>query len=127
MASDFQAFSLLPVLEDVQKKIEALEAWEDKVLVGFADGTLMILGPAPQTITTATSNSGEASSADTSKPERWQVLKAHRSFSRKFLNQLLVLRHKNLLLSLCEDGVNAHTLPQLNLTCQAGRTRGASR
>ena len=54
-------------------------------------------------------------------------MKAHKAFGRKYVSQLQAIRQATLLLSLSEDGVNLFTIPQLKLTCQASRTRYASR
>ena len=48
---------------------------------------------------------------------------ALKSFGRRYLSQLRVLPARSLLLSLGEEGVNAHRLPQFKLTAQAARTR----
>lgn len=73
MNPDFQAFTLSSVLEGFQKKIEVIEAWEEKVMAGLADGTLMVLQP---------DDSGE------SKP--WQIVQALKQFAKKAMIQLQV-------------------------------------
>ena len=52
-----------------------------------------------------------------------QVRQALKAFGKRYLAQLLVLQPRGLLLSLGEEGVNAHRLPQFKLTAQASRTR----
>ena len=48
---------------------------------------------------------------------------ALKSFGRRYLCQLQVLPGRALLLSLGEEGVNAHRLPHFKVTAQAARTR----
>ncbi len=52
---------------------------------------------------------------------------ALKSFGRRYLSQLRVLPVRSLLLSLGEEGVNAHRLPHFKLTAQAARTRYPAR
>ena len=54
-----------------------------------------------------------------------QVQQALKSFGRRYLCQLQVLPGRALLLSLGEEGVNAHRLPHFKVTAQATRTRSA--
>ena len=73
MSASFEAFSSGLVLQSLQKKIEAVEVWENKVLVGLSDGTLMVL------------------EEDESRPESaYQVVKAVRGFGKKGVFQLQV-------------------------------------
>ena len=76
MSVDFQAFTCTVVLDNFQKKIEVLEAWDDKVLAGLGDGTLVVLQADP-----------EAPSAS------WQVLQALKNFGKKYISQLQVSLH----------------------------------
>lgn len=48
---------------------------------------------------------------------------ALKHFGKRYLSQLQVLEARGLLLSLGEEGVNAHRLPVFKLTAQASRTR----
>jgi hypothetical protein len=54
------------------------------------------------------------------------VRQALKSFGRRYLCQLQVLPGRALLLSLGEEGVNAHRLPHFKVTAQATRTRSVS-
>lgn len=47
MALNFQAYSIHLVLDSLQKKVEALEAVSDGLLLGLADSTLLLLKPDP--------------------------------------------------------------------------------
>lgn len=113
MASGFAAFTATSVLTNFQKQILCLEYVRSRLYVGLGDGSLVVLTG------TDTQQTGNAS--------QWQVVQAHKAFGRKFINQIQAIRQSSLLLSLSEDGVNLHTIPQLNLTCQANRTRSATR
>lgn len=73
MHPDFQAFTCHTVLESFQKKIEVVEAWDEKVMAGLSDGSLVVLEP---------SEDNEAGS--------WQVIKALKQFSKKSILQLQV-------------------------------------
>ncbi|KAK9844012.1 hypothetical protein WJX81_001849 [Elliptochloris bilobata] len=109
--SDFQAFTCEVVLDNFQKKIEALEVWEGRVFAGLADGTLMVLQEEPSTDV----------------GPRWQVSQAVKGFGQRRILQLQAWPERSLLLCLCEDGLTAHRLPSLALACQATRTRSAGR
>lgn len=74
MAGSYEAFTSRLVLQSLQKKVEAVEVWEDKVLAGMSDGTLMLLEP------------------DQGDPESpYQVVKAMRAFGKKCIYQLQVI------------------------------------
>ncbi|BDA43540.1 Vam6/Vps39-like protein [Coccomyxa sp. Obi] len=109
MGDDFRAFSCSVVLDNFHKKIEVLEALDDKILAGLGDGTLVVL------------------QQDENNPDgQWQVTKAYKSFGQRRILQLWVWKSKGLLFSLSDEGVNAHHLPAFKLACQANRTRGAN-
>ena len=110
MSSEYSAFSASVVLSNFPKQVLCLEFIGDRLYVGLGDGSLMLLA---------------ADSTPTS--SSWQVVKAHKAFGRKYVSQLQAIRQATLLLTLSEDGVNLFTVPQLKLTCQASRTRYASR
>ena len=110
MSSEYSAFNAATVLSNFPKQILCLEYIADRLYVGLGDGSLVLMA----------GNSAPSSSS-------WQVVKAHKAFGRKYVSQLQAIRQATLLLSLSEDGVNLFTVPQLKLTCQASRTRYASR
>ena len=107
MSCEYSAFNASTVLSNFPKQVLCLEYIGDRLYVGLGDGSLVLL----------------ASDSSSS----WQVVKAHKAFGRKYVSQLQAIRQATLLLSLSEDGVNLFTVPQLKLTCQASRTRYASR
>lgn len=109
MVSQVAAFSLTPVLTNFQKQILCVETVGSRLYVGLGDGSLVIL----------TSTNADIDS-------HWQVVQAHKAFGKKYITQLQAIKQSALLLSLSEDGVNLHTIPQLKLTCQASRTRSAT-
>jgi hypothetical protein len=45
----------------------------------------------------------------------------HKGFGRRTVSQLQVIKSRRLVLSLSDDGVNLHTLPDLQLKGQADR------
>lgn len=110
MTSGYTAFSATTVLSNFPKQILCLEYIGERLFVGLGDGSLVQLAK----------DSAPMSSS-------WQVVKAHKTFGRKYVSQLQTIKQSTLLLSLSEDGVNLLTIPQLKLTCQANRTRYASR
>ena len=73
MAGNFQAFAVQSVLENFQKRIEALEAVTDGLLLGLVDGTLVLLKPNP---------------LDAS--DKWQVAQAYRNVCKRSATQLQV-------------------------------------
>lgn len=55
-----------------------------------------------------------------------QLAKSHRSMERKALLQMAAVSHRPMLLSLTEEGVSLHTLPDMSLKCLALRSKGGS-
>ena len=109
MSSEYSAFIASTVLSNFPKQVLCLEYIGERLYVGLGDGSLVLLA------------------ADSTPTSSWQVVKAHKAFGHKYVSQLQAIRQATLLLSLSEDGVNLFTVPQLKLTCQASRTRYASR
>ena len=73
MVEELRAFTTAVVLAAFQKKIEVLEAWEESVLAGLGDGTLVVLRP------------------DAVQPGApWQVVQALKGFGKKYIAQLQV-------------------------------------
>ena len=110
MSSEYSAFQATTVLSNFPKQILCLEYIGERLFVGLGDGSLVLLAK-----DSARTNSS------------WQVVQAHKTFGRKYVSQLQTIKQATLLLSLSEDGVNLFTIPQLKLTCQANRTKYASR
>ena len=73
MVADFKAFRTHAVLQSLQKKIQAVEIWQEKVLVGLSDGTLMVLEPDSENLESP-----------------YQVVKAMRGFGKNCIYQLQV-------------------------------------
>lgn len=113
MSAEIAAFAARTVLTNFQKQILCLEYVTKRLYVGLGDGSLVVL-----------TNAGPQ---QTGSDSQWQVVQAHKAFGRKYIHQIQAIKQASLLLSLSEDGVNLHTIPQLNLTCQASRTRAATR
>lgn len=142
---EFKAFSCFVILDNFHKKIEVLEALDDKILAGLGDGTLVVLqqddrNPGGQwQVTKAYKNFGQRRILQLRVRDLFEQIfqiphpcpfllpLACDTFRRDFLLCLQVWRSKNLLFSLSDEGVNAHHLPAFKLSCQAGRTRGANR
>ena len=75
MAGSFQAFAVQSILENFSKRIEALEAVTDGLLLGLGDGTLVLLKP---------------NTLDVS--EKWQVSQAYRNVCKRSATQLQASR-----------------------------------
>ena len=73
MHPDFQAFTSHTVLESFQKRIEVVEAWDEKVVAGLSDGSVVVLQP-----------DGDKEAGP------WQVIKALKQFSKKSVLQMQV-------------------------------------
>jgi hypothetical protein len=73
------------VLDNFQKKIEALEVWDGRVLAGLADGTLMVLQEEP--------GGGGG--------PRWQVTQAVKGFGQRRILQLQARLPTCMLTSCC--------------------------
>ncbi len=70
---EFKAFSCSVILDNFHKKIEVLEALDDKILAGLGDGTLVVL------------------QQDGTNPDgQWQVTKAYKNFGQRRILQLRV-------------------------------------
>lgn len=73
MAADFKAFSYSTVLSNWQKKIETLEVWDNNLLAGLVDGTLVVLRE------------------DSKNPcGPWQVTQTYKNLAQKYIAQLQV-------------------------------------
>ena len=111
MVTEDLGFTATTILSNFPKQILCLEYIGERLFVGLGNGSLMLL----------------AKDLDSASPSlQWQVKQVHKTFGRKYVSQLQAIKQSTLLLSLSEDGVNLLTNPQLNLTCQANRTRHAS-
>ncbi|PNH02814.1 Vam6/Vps39-like protein, partial [Tetrabaena socialis] len=107
---EYEAFRLQLALHPPgQQRVESLCCWKEYLLVGLYDGAIVQYGAQAGTAV-------------------WQILKAHRSLERKAVIQMAAVRlaAKPLLLALSEDGVNLHTLPDMQLKFQPMGSRGAS-
>lgn len=60
------------------------------------------------------------------RPPWLQVVKSHRSIERKAVLQMAAVSNRPLLLSLTDEGVSLHTLPDMSLKCLALRSKGGS-
>ena len=70
---ELQAFTLQTILDNFQKKIEAIECVQGGLLAGLVEGTLVLLKPSPL------EGSGQ-----------WQVSQAYRNICKKSATQLQV-------------------------------------
>ncbi|KAK9866881.1 hypothetical protein WJX84_002836 [Apatococcus fuscideae] len=112
MASDFKAFESTAILTVHKQKIQDLVCWDSRLLAALDDGTLLVIGRQ------------EATESPEGRP--WQVHRILKGFGKKYLLNLQVVRTRTALLSASDEGINLHTLPRLQLTAQATRTRGAN-
>lgn len=113
------AFQLSTVVAPF-KPVECIEVYNDTILAGLADGTLISFVQAARSTTAH------------DEPQPWEVAQVIKGFGKRYIRQLQVIGHapgrvQTRLLSLCEEGVNVHRLPEFTLQCQADRTRLATR
>jgi hypothetical protein len=85
----FTAYTHQTVVQQLGRTVLSLCPWEDRLLVGLADGSLLVLQQQPAADEGATSSS-----------RPWQVVQVHKAFGRKGVLQLLVVDDGQLLLSL---------------------------
>ncbi len=115
-SSGVVAFQLQTVVAPF-KPVECIEVYNDTILAGLGDGTLISFVQPSRSTT-----------AHDAPP--WEVAQVIKGFGKRYIRQLQVIkqglgRHARLL-SLCEEGVNVHRLPEFTLQCQADRTRLAT-
>lgn len=117
-AGGVQAFQASTVVAPF-KAVECVEAYNDTILAGLGDGTLISFVQSQST------------TAHNAPPQPWEVAQVIKGFGKAYLRQMQVIAGRGQpharLLSLCEEGVNVHRLPECTLQCQADRTRLATR
>eukprot|EP00803_Ostreobium_quekettii_P007599 evm.model.scf_3833.1 EVM.evm.TU.scf_3833.1 scf_3833:4766-7651(-) len=111
MSGGPEAFEFESACDDLQDKVECLLPWQSLLLVGAADGSLSVFDIPDQ---------------DAEDPTL-TLSQRIKGFSKRALVQLDVIPTKPALLSLSDDGVHLHTLPDLAPICTVAGTRGASR
>ncbi|GMH40000.1 hypothetical protein BSKO_07904 [Bryopsis sp. KO-2023] len=104
-----QAFYQDEITGDIPDKIESLSAWGKNLLLGCADGTFLILEP----------SEGEAIDGP------WRVTN-QKKLGRRPINQIDVCESLPAALTLSDEGVALHGLPEVNPLCQVPSTRYAS-
>ncbi|WIA17457.1 hypothetical protein OEZ85_014302 [Tetradesmus obliquus] len=113
----FEAYEPSVVVDEFARKIDSLCVWEDNLIAGLSDGSLLFFQEQQQ-------GSEQGSSRGLSS---WQVTRVQKNFGKRGVQQLQALENKPYLLSLSDDGVQLHRLPELQLVSAASRTaRGAA-
>eukprot|EP00879_Flechtneria_rotunda_P024756 GHRR01026263.1.p2 GENE.GHRR01026263.1~~GHRR01026263.1.p2 ORF type:complete len:170 (+),score=65.75 GHRR01026263.1:82-591(+) len=110
----FEAFEPSVVVDEFARKIEALCVWGNTLLVGLSDGSLLFFEQ---------QSGGNAVGASIS---TWQVTKVQKNFGKRGTAQLQALQDQPYLLSLSDEGVQLHSLPELQLVSAASRTGRAA-
>ncbi|KAL6273943.1 hypothetical protein ACE6H2_024635 [Prunus campanulata] len=116
------AYDSLELISDCPTKIEAIESYGPKLLLGCSDGSLKIYAP-------------DSSSSDRSPPSDYHAHKLHQEpytlernlsgFSKKPLVSMEVLESRELLLSLSES-IAFHGLPNLGTIAVITKAKGAN-
>ncbi|XP_021300991.1 vam6/Vps39-like protein [Herrania umbratica] len=114
------AYDSFELLNDCPTKIDAIESYGSKLLLGCSDGSLRIYGP-------------DSSGADRSPPsdqhalrkEPYALEKTVAGFSKKALLSMQVLQSRELLLSLSES-IAFHRLPNLETIAVITKAKGAN-
>lgn len=116
------AYDSFELISDCPTKIEAIEAYGPKLLLGCSDGSLKIYAP-------------DSSSSDRSPPSDYHAHKLHQEpyalernlsgFSKKPLVSMEVLESRELLLSLSES-IAFHGLPNLGTIAVITKAKGAN-
>eukprot|EP01114_Cavostelium_apophysatum_P004200 TRINITY_DN1437_c0_g2_i2.p1 TRINITY_DN1437_c0_g2~~TRINITY_DN1437_c0_g2_i2.p1 ORF type:complete len:873 (+),score=238.27 TRINITY_DN1437_c0_g2_i2:146-2764(+) len=104
------AFNAVTVIEKLPLKIEAIETWGQKLIVGTTEGVLFIYEI--------------KSSSDGRNPFTVSLVDAQKTFSKKPINQLTVVEEYNIIISLSDGFISIHDLPSFNLRSQIARSRG---
>ncbi|EOX92571.1 hypothetical protein QUC31_003706 [Theobroma cacao] len=114
------AYDYFELLNDCPTKIDAIESYGSKLLLGCSDGSLRIYGP-------------DSSGADRSPPSDQHALRKEpyalertvEGFSKKALLSMQVLQSRELLLSLSES-IAFHRLPNLETIAVITKAKGAN-
>ncbi|ONH96827.1 hypothetical protein PRUPE_7G154500 [Prunus persica] len=116
------AYDSFELISDCPTKIEAIESYGPKLLLGCSDGSLKIYAP-------------DSSSSDRSPPSDYHAHKLHQEpyalernlsgFSKKPLVSMEVLESRELLLSLSES-IAFHGLPNLGTIAVITKAKGAN-
>ncbi|XVF17891.1 hypothetical protein REPUB_Repub10bG0163900 [Reevesia pubescens] len=114
------AYDSFELLNDCPTKIDAIESYDSKLLLGCSDGSLRIYG-------------SDSSGADRSAPSDQQALRKEAyvlertvaGFSKKPLLSMEVLESRELLLSLSES-IAFHRLPNLETIAVITKAKGAN-
>ena len=120
-ASAFEAYRVETVVDNFGRRIDSLCVWNENVLCGLQDGSLLFFKADEDSVHGKVQSSNRGQS-----PLKWQVVRVQRMFGKKSIKQLQIISTRSLLLSLTDEGVNLHTLPELLLKCQALRSKGGT-
>eukprot|EP00882_Tetradesmus_deserticola_P020833 GHRQ01022517.1.p1 GENE.GHRQ01022517.1~~GHRQ01022517.1.p1 ORF type:complete len:242 (+),score=84.23 GHRQ01022517.1:280-1005(+) len=114
----FEAYEPSVVVDDFARKIDSICVWNDTLIAGLSDGSLLFFQEQQQQ--GSAQSSGRVLSS-------WQVTRVQKNFGKRGIQQLQALEDQQYLLSLSDDGVQLHSLPELQLVSTASRTaRGAT-
>ncbi|KAF6257282.1 hypothetical protein COO60DRAFT_26268 [Scenedesmus sp. NREL 46B-D3] len=115
----FEAYEPSVVVDEFARKIDSLCVWDDTLIAGLSDGSLLFFQEQQQQQGNEQGPGRVLSS--------WQVTRVQKSFGKRGVQQLQALENQPYLLSLSDDGVQLHSLPELQLLSAASRTaRGAA-
>lgn len=110
-ASSFEAFEPSVVVDDFARKIEALCVWNGTIIASLGDGSLLFFQEQ------AADQGGSVPTVSS-----WQVTRAQKGFTKRGAQQLQALESQPFLLSLSDDGVQLHSLPECIQVSAASRT-----
>ena len=118
------AYDSFELLSDCPSKIETIEAYGTKLILGCSDGSLRIYAPTTASDRSPPSDYHVPSSEDLRK-DRYELEKHVPGFSRKPLASMEVLESRELLLSLSES-IAFHRLPGLETLAVLTKAKGAN-
>lgn len=99
MASGPDTFTLSIITEEVPEKIECIGVWEDKVLAGLYDGSVVLYEPEFEEQTVGP----------------WRLVRHAKGIGKKSLTQMDVSKSIPAILTLSDEGVKFHQLPNFEL------------
>lgn len=118
------AYDSFQLLSDCPTKIDAVESYGSKLLLGCSDGSLKIYGPDPSG-SDRSPPSDYLSQAQDLRREPYVLERNVAGFSRRPLISMEVLESRELLLSLSES-IAFHRLPSLETNAVITKAKGAN-
>lgn len=105
------AFHAYVVLEKLPLKLECIEAYKSILLVGTAEGVVVVV---------------DVKQATAKEPFSSRIVATHKNFGKKPIEQLAAIEDLDLLLALSDGVISIHELSSGSFRAQMAKTKGAN-